>query len=408
LAAAHALLAENRDSEVAPILRQAITMEPKNAAAYELLGHVLANEGAFDAARENFERAIFHGKLLAGCYYDLVRCRRLTEADTDLLARMQTALDQPKLEAGQRLKLHLALGKAYDDFGQFEKAMQHFDAADHFRTPLARFDLPAFNAEVDQLIALFTPDAVSRLASYGSADTTPLMILGMPRSGTTLVEQMLSRHKQIAAGGELHFWGRRGALIRQTGLPALDAESMTGLAADYLKTLRAIAPGADRVTDKMPYNFLWAGLVHVVFPRATILHCRRSPIDTALSIHQTHFAPKLRFPTGGSALVGYYRAYERLMVHWRRVLPAERFIEVDYEALAAHPEPAAQRMIASTGLAWDAACLQPEHNPRIVKTASKWQARQPVYQTAVGRWRRYEPHLGPLAPLAAGDQADRV
>jgi hypothetical protein len=155
----------------------------------------------------------------------------------------------------------------------------------------------------------------------------------------------------------------------------------------------------------MPFNFLWAGLVHMAFPRALIIHCRRTAIDTALSIHQTHFRPGLAFPTGGAELVAYFRDYQRLIDHWRRVLPADRFIEVDYEDLTRAPEPVVRRIIAACGLAWDDACLRPESNPRAVNTPSKWQARQPIYRTSVARWRRYEPWLGPLRALVDVEQS---
>jgi hypothetical protein len=163
--------------------------------------------------------------------------------------------------------------------------------------------------------------------------------------------------------------------------------------------LRAIAPKAARVTDKMPFNFIWAGLIHLAFPRATIIHCRRAAVDTALSIHQTHFHPTLAFPTGGAELVAYFRSYQRLMDHWRNVLPPDRFLEVDYEGLTREPAPIIRRIIAACGLAWHDACLCPERNTRAVKTPSKWQTRQPIYRTSVARWRRYEPWLGPLRAL---------
>jgi hypothetical protein len=170
------------------------------------------------------------------------------------------------------------------------------------------------------------------------------------------------------------------------------------MASDYIAVLRAIGPAAERVTDKMPFNFLWAGLIHLALPRATILHCSRAAIDTALSIHQTHFNPHVAFPTGGAALVAYFRAYRRLTAHWRRVLPREVFIDVRYEDVTGDPAPEIRRIVASCGLAWNDTCLHPETNTRIVKTASKWQTRQPIYR-AVGRWRRYEPWLGDLAAL---------
>ena len=224
----------------------------------------------------------------------------------------------------------------------------------------------------------------------------------MPRSGTTLVEQIVSSHREVRAGGELNFWNERGAAWHRAGPAGTEAPFLGQAAADYLGVLRAIGPKAARVTDKMPFNFLWAGLIHLAFPRATIIHCRRAAIDTALSIHQTLFHPSLAFPTGGAKLVAYFRSYQRLTDHWRRVLPADRFIEVEYEELTREPEPVIRRIIAGCGLAWDDACLRPERNPRSVKTPSKWQTRQPIYRHSVERWRRYEPWLGPLRALLDG------
>jgi LPS sulfotransferase NodH len=277
--------------------------------------------------------------------------------------------------------------------------MQHFDAADAVRRGCTPFDSAAFSIEIDRLIARCTPELIARAPELGSCDATPVLIIGMPRSGTTLVEQIVSMHPEVGAGGELHFWNQRGAAWRRSGAAGKKAPFLAQAATDYLGLLRAIAPKAARVTDKMPFNFLWAGLIHVAFPRAIIIHCRRAAVDTALSIHQTHFHPSLAFPTGGAELVAYFRSYQRLMDHWRSVLPADRFIEVDYEDLTREPEPVIRRIIAACGLAWYDACLRPECNPRAVKTPSKWQTRQPIYRTSVARWRRYEPWLGPLRAL---------
>jgi tetratricopeptide (TPR) repeat protein len=398
LGRARALLTEDRNQEAEQVLRRTVARDPGNAMAHDLLGNLLSEYGCFDEARKCFERAITIAPLLAGCYYDLVRCRPVT-SDDGLLQQMEAALATPGLEAAQRVRLHLALGKAADDLGDYALAMQHFDAADSVRRLSLSFDSAAFAIEIDRLIARCTPEWIARAHELGSSDATPVFVLGMPRSGTTLVEQIISNHPQAGAGGELHFWNERGAAWHRSGALATEASFFARAAADYIGVLRAIAPKAARVTDKMPFNFLWAGLIHMAFPRATIIHCRRAAVDTALSIHQTHFHPSLAFPTGGAELVMYFRDYQRLIDHWRRVLPADRFIEVDYEELTRAPEPVIRRIIASCGLAWHDACLRPESNPRAVNTPSKWQARQPIYRTSVARWRRYEPWLGPLRAL---------
>jgi Flp pilus assembly protein TadD len=402
LGAARALLTDDRDEEAERVLRQTLAVDPKNAMAWDLLGNLLAERGRFDEARDCFARATSIAPLMAGSYYDMVRCRPVTATDNDLLARMEAALATPGLEAAQRLRVHLALGKAADDLGDYALAMQHFDEADAVRRGSASFDSATFDTEIDRLIGRCTLELIARAPELGSGDATPVMIVGMPRSGTTLVEQIVSSHPEVSAGGELNFWNERGAAWREAGPAGTEAPFLGRAATDYLGVLREIGPNATRVTDKMPFNFLWAGLIHLAFPRATIVHCRRAAIDAALSIHQTHFHPGLAFPTGGAELVAYFRSYRRLTDHWRRVLPADRLIEVDYEDLTRAPEPAIRRIIAGCGLSWDDACLRPEHNPRAVKTPSKWQTRQPIYHGSVGRWRRYEPWLGPLRALIDG------
>jgi tetratricopeptide (TPR) repeat protein len=397
LGMARALVIEDRNLEAEQVLREMLVADPTNAMAYDLLGSVLSELGRFSEARACFERTVAIAPLLAGSYYDLVRCRPVTSADKRLLQEMQAAMATPGLELGQRLRLHLAIGKAAEDLGDYALAMHHFDAADAVRRGAAAFDPAAFSLVVDRLIARCTPELIARATELGSGDATPVLIIGMPRSGTTLVEQIVSMHPEVGAGGELNFWNQRGPAW--SGSAADEDAFLAKAAADYLGVLRAIAPTAARVTDKMPFNFLWAGLIHVAFPRAIIIHCRRAAVDTALSIHQTHFHPSMPFPTGGSELVAYFHSYQRLINHWRSVLPADRFIDVDYEDLTRAPEPVIRRIIAACGVAWHDACLRPESNPRAVKTPSKWQTRQPIYGTSVARWRRYQPWLGSLRAL---------
>ena len=412
LGKARALLIEDRSQEAEQVLRETLVVDPRNALAYDLLGNLFSEFGRFDEARACFERAIALAPLLAGCYYDLVRCRPVTNDDDGLLQRMEAALATPGLEAGQRQRIHLAIGKAAEDLGDYAFAMRHFDAADSVRRGSSSFDSAAFSIEIDRLIARCTPELIARAPEFGSSDPTPVVIIGMPRSGTTLVEQIVSMHPDVGAGGELNFWNQRGAAWHHSAAAGNDrpfvptdnlvSEFLAKAAADYLGVLRAIAPKAARVTDKMPFNFLWAGLIHMAFPRAILIHCQREAVDTALSIHQTHFHPSLPFPTGGAELVAYFRDYQRLIHHWRRLLPPDRFIEVDYQELTGTPEPVIRRMIAACGLPWNDACLRPESNPRAVKTPSKWQTRQPIYRTSVARWRPYEPWLGPLRALIDG------
>jgi len=405
IAAAKALLAENRDGEAEKILRQALALDKSNAVALELLGALLAESGRFEEARTALLRAVDNATRRVGNFYDIARCRPIGAEDSALVERMRASLALPGLEPMSRARLHLGIGKAAADLGDFEEAMRHFNAAHAIRQAVMPFDLPGFEARVDRLIEAFParlfagPQLGARPRLGACRDTPPVLIIGLPRSGTTLTEHILSAHPAVRAAGELPFWNERGRDWENAGALTPEPKLLEDASHAYLALLRGLSPGALRVTDKNPLNFLFAGLIHLAMPEATLIHCRRAPIDTALSIHQTHFNPRMQFPTGGTELVGYVRAYQRLMAHWRSVLPADRFFEIDYEHLTADPEPLIRRLVGACGLHWNEACLRPERNARVVKTASKWQARQPIYTRSAGLWRAYEPWLGPLRAL---------
>jgi hypothetical protein len=303
------------------------------------------------------------------------------------------------------VKLHLALGKAFDDLGDAGAAMKQFTEAARIKGAMARFDRERLGGQVDALIDRFTPAFLAAHAAGGDPSPLPVMVLGLPRSGTTLVEQILSSHRAVAGAGELQFWLERDPLFTQATTPAAIADLQSRTARACLDHLRALAPEAARVIDKNPFNLFRLGLIHLVFPRATIIHCRRQPIDTCLSILATYFQPRADFPAEPGDLVFYHQQCARLADHWRAVLPPDRFVDVDYETLVAEPEPATRRLVAALGLDWDDACLRPELNPRVVRTSSKWQVRQPIHGGAVDRWRRYEPWLGELAALVPDSSA---
>jgi tetratricopeptide (TPR) repeat protein len=242
LGEARALLTEDRDVEAERVLREALVLDPANALAHDLLGNLLSEFGRFEEAHECFTRAVTIAPLMAGSYYDLVRCRPVTTTDEGLLTRMEAALATPGLEVAQRLRVLLALGKAADDFGDYALAMQHFDAADMVRQGSASFDSAAFDTEINRLIERCTPDLIARAPELGTGDATPILIIGMPRSGTTLVEQIVSSHPEVSAGGELNFWNERGAAWHQAGPAGTEAPFLGQAAAHYLRVLRAIGP----------------------------------------------------------------------------------------------------------------------------------------------------------------------
>jgi tetratricopeptide (TPR) repeat protein len=316
---------------------------------------------------------------------------------------VRSLADRPDLDAIARASLRFGLGKAFDDLGDYAEAMRQYEAANRLRAT-EQPDRSVLVAKYDKIIARFPIEAIAGARQLPSplarpANDLPVFIVGMPRSGTTLVEQILSSHPAVAGGGEMPFWARedRGGLT--SGIGSLEAGELSRLAEGYHAELRRIGPEALRVTDKLPTNFERLGLIRLALPDARIIHCRRNPIDTCLSIFFANLTASHKFAWDRGDLAFYYGQYERLMEHWRRALPRDRFIEVQYETLIADREKETQRLIAFCGLEWDEACLMPERNGRAVNTASVWQARQPVYATSVERWRRYEPWLGELREL---------
>jgi len=394
-----ALVLGEKMGEAEARLREVVAHDPQASEAHALLGRILAEGGNFDAAADCFRIALSLQPTKAGVYYHLARARKLTEADRPLIRRMIAAAPAVTL-ADHTIKLHLGIAKAFDDLGDYEQSMRHIGRANVARKRLSTFDRKALAGFVEALISLYTPDFLARQASRGDPSWQPVLIVGMPRSGTTLTEQILSSHPAVAGAGELSFWPGRDPLLRGGAGETWIGACQSAVSRDFLALLNDLAPGASRVIDKNPYNFFCLGFFHIAFPAGSIVHCRRHPIDTCLSISLTHMNPRSDVPFDFDDLAFYYRQYLRLMDHWRVSLPADRFYEVDYEAVVADPETQSRGLVASLGLDWDPACLRPEDNKRVVRTSSAWQVRQPIYSASVERWRRYEPWLGALGALA--------
>jgi len=400
---ARALIIEDKCREAADLLRRALARDPQNVTAILLLAQAVSYMGDMEAATACYEKVLTLTADAAGpaasAFSGLVRVKKLIEADRPLTARIAKCLEQRTLSDTGRMQLHFALGKAFDDLRDYETAIHHYDSANRLRSTLSPPDRAVLPRLVDTVKAGCDGEFFASRAGFGSDDETPVLVIGMPRSGTTLVEQVISNHRDVAGAGELTFWMDNSVLLDRVGVERIDRETARRLAGDYLARLRGYSTKAARVTDKMPFNFLWLGLIRLAFPRARFIHCRRHPVDTCLSMYFTSFEITRSFTSTREDLVFYYRHYLSLMNHWRSVLPRDRFIEVDYEVLTTDFESEARRLIAFCGLDWDDACLHPERNQHEVKTASLWQARQPVYRTSVERWRHYEPWLGALREL---------
>jgi len=292
--------------------------------------------------------------------------------------------------------------------GAFEEAFRHCDQGNAYKGQLLRlqgntFQSGAHGNFVDRLIATFGTDYFQRVQGFGSGRPLPVFIVGMPRSGTSLVEQILASHPAVVGAGEIRNLKQLVAeLPTELGSPADYPECLAGLdrpvsrrlAERYLQGLRSLGKGKPRVTDKVPMNFHQLGLIATLWPRATIIHCRRDPRDVCWSCYFQNFR-EVYFACDLRKLGAYYRQYERLMAHWRKVLPV-RILDVCYEELVENLEQLSRDLVAFCGLPWDDACLRFHQTRRIVRTSSNLQVRRPVYKSSVGYWKNYETYLGPL------------
>ncbi len=438
LAIGQSLLSQGYPAGAIQFGRRAVALSPEHAGAHSLLGRALLEAGHAAEAEAPLSKAVsltggadVHALAMLGAglraigrteeasgafrhaidldprqgyaFFSYAQNRRITETDRPFITQMQSLLQKDDLPPYQRSYLQYALGKSHEDLGEYEAAMSHYDEANRIEYRLKYggrpFDLTAYASTLQNTARQFSKEFIASRRGVGNPSTLPIFVVGMMRSGTTLVEQVLSSHPEIGAAGEQPFWtdNWRDA-IRSEGTDMGRSEIRT-LTERYCAILRELAPGKRHVVDKMPNNRAGLGLLHLAFPQARIIHIRRHPVDTCLSIYATPRRSRVEFDHDRGNLVFAYREYLRIMEHWRAALPPDALLEVKYEDLVFAQERMTRRMISWLGLEWNDACLQPERNDRPVATLSVWQVRQPVFTTSVGRWRRFEPWLGEFRDL---------
>jgi tetratricopeptide (TPR) repeat protein len=380
---AKALAAQGRMALAKDRLLASISRQP-TASALAVLGLWEQASGEVEAAREHLEKSIQMESDQAAAYYYL---GQISRGDASHLERVESLIASPILSPIERQLLCFTAAKTREELKDYAGAMARFDAANQLPSEHRQFDAGAFVAGYDRFIELFS----GPLAPIGPEEETPIFIVGMIRSGTTLLEQILSSHPKIQAAGEVPFWVESAgeAVDFQTG--RIDEAALRGLAHEYLAALRDIGEG--RVTDKMPANASLLGLIHRALPKAKIIHIRRNPADTCLSIYTTRFDAPPPYAGSKSDIALAYRQNARIMAHWKSLIPSEVFTTVDYEDLVADREPVLRRLLAFLGLEWDDACLAHEQNKNTVQTPSLWRVRQAVDQASVSRWERFRPWL---------------
>jgi len=401
----NALAALDRNEQALTAYRDALALDPGLADAHAGAGIMLETLGQLDAARRAFETAVALAPRRGTFHRSLANVKRFAAGDPQLAA--MEALEQDRaLAVDQRIDLHFAIAKAYDDLGDPARAFRHLLSGNAGKRAIIDYDEAAALRTLGQIATVFGPALMRRHAGDGDPSAVPVFIIGMPRSGSTLIEQILASHSGVFGAGELTDFGAAASRLVESGgnlsapfpefVADMSAEQFRSLGAGYLERLRSRAPDALRITDKTLGNFLCAGLIHLALPNARIIHARRDPIDTCLSCFSKLFTTGMAFTYDLAELGRYHRAYDRLMAHWREVLPEGVMLEVSYEELVADFEPQARRIVSHCGLAWEEGCLNFHTTQRPVKTASAAQVRQPLYRGAIGRAQQYGALLSPL------------
>ena len=401
---ARVLARQGRTEEAVTEALRSVELDPGSAVLRNDLGTIRATMGEFDAARECYRTALAMDPGYAKAAVNLAKIKRFTTEDDPDAALIVAAAGHAPGDRDSRRDLNLALGKIHDDRGDWDTAFTHYDEANRPFAEIARADADTSLGLMDQVRAFFDADWFAGRAGEPGADPVPVFIVGMPRSGTSLVEQILAAHPAVHGAGELSEIGHMVADIASRAVASdpypgcmrsLDAEAVRDLGCRYVAHLRTHSTDAARVTDKLPGNYLHLGFIATILPGASIIHCRRDPLDTAISLYFNDFESGHDYSNDLGAIGRLVRGMRALMTHWEEVLGG-RMLAVDYETLVADPEPEARRMVRHVGLEWDDACLRPHEVARPVHTASAWQVRQPVYRRSAGRAHRYERFLGPL------------
>jgi len=383
----------------------ALSLDSKCDDALLGMGHLCMERGQIDRAEELFLSALAFKPDNIAARFNISQARKTKVGDANFSALLQAEKESAEISESTWISLHFALGKCYDDIKDYDHAFPHFLAGCKIKRSRLHYDAAKVAKQFALIMDFFNPAMIERLQGSGDPSNAPIFVLGMPRSGTTLTEQIIASHPDVYGAGELqdllriaerNYSGSTAETIYPNNLNAIDSLKLTAWGAEYIAGLRQRTPSALRITDKMPANFFALGLIHLMLPNAKIIHVNRNPVDTCLSCFTRLFDHKQEHTYDLVELGQYYAHYSVLMDYWRRVLPEGAFLDVYYEDIVADQEGQARNLIDFCGLQWNQACLDFYNTNRSIRTASMTQVRQPIYNSSVERWRHYEKFLDPL------------
>jgi tetratricopeptide (TPR) repeat protein len=387
---------------------KAVEINPDHAEAQNNMGAIYSERGQLEEAKFCFSAAIKAKGNFIEPYYNLSSLKTFTLSDPDLKGLKKLMKDVTSLPVEAQVRYYFALGKAFEDVAEYNDAFNACQRANQLKFSQINYKERQASAVVQRIRKEFARDAIEKLKPTGIDDGTPIFILGMPRSGTSLIEQILASHKDIHGAGELKSLDEvihkyRGEKNRnQSTLPSqkqLQDYDYSFMASEYLQTIRELGPDKKYITDKMPANFFYIGFIHLMFPNAKIIHSMRDPMDSCFSCYAKLFNETMDFTYNLQTLGNYYVRYIKLMQHWHEVLPPGTILDVKYENVVADVEAQARRMLEYINVPWDKNCLEFYKNKRAVKTASVAQVRKPIYASSVARWEHFKEQLMPLLDI---------
>lgn len=369
-----------------------------------LLGNLLKAEGRMQEAQAHYLKVLAQKPDYTQAHFTYSGLHRYAQPDDPHLADMLALHEAGTLEAEGRIHLAFALSKAFEDLGDYERAFRYLEEGNGLRYRKYQYGIEGDRELFDNIIGTFNESAIRSLDVPGEESARPIFIVGMPRSGTTLVERILASHSEVYGAGELHELYALGierfmkvsGQVRFEPLDRYPEGAWASLGEEYIAQTAALGGDAARFTDKLPMNFMMIGLIRFALPNAKIVHCVRDPRATCLSIYKQNFSTEnYRFAYDLRTIAQFHKLYQRLMEHWRRVFPGDIY-DIGYEALTREPEREIRALLEACGLEFQEACLDFHRSRGTVKTASFSQVRQPMYDSSIELWKRFEPWLGPL------------